>query len=214
MGPALARGADRAKDQSYVLFMLDQRQLAGCLFPIGELTKDEVRGVASRLGLRTAGKADSQDVCFITARGREAFLAERAPLTPGLLVDRSGAEVGYTRALELVTVGQRRGLDLGGSADRRYALAVDTATATVTVGTADDLLCDHQELRDHSWPTGRPVSGDVLVQASAHGRPQPGRLTEDGRLEWSEPQRRIAPGQAAVFYDLADEVVLGGATAR
>jgi len=212
-GPVLARGADRAKDQSYVLYMLDQRQLARCLFPIGDMTKDEVRRLASRLGLRTATKADSQDVCFITARGREAFLADRTPLTPGRLVDRSGAEVGHAAAVELVTIGQRRGLDLGGSPDRRYVLAVDTATATVTVGTAEDLLCDHQDLRDHSWPTGTPAWGDVLVQTSAHGRPHQARLTDDGRLEWSERQRRVAPGQAVVFYDLDDEVVLGGAVA-
>jgi tRNA-specific 2-thiouridylase len=212
-GPALARGADRAKDQSYVLYMLDRRQLARCRFPIGDLTKAEVRGVAACLGLRTAAKADSQDVCFITAQGRQAFLAERAPLTRGRLVDRTGAEVGHTAAVELVTVGQRRGLDLGGSADRRYALAVDAAAATVTVGTAEDLLCDHQDLRDHSWPVGSAVLGEVLVQTSAHGRPQPARLTSGGRVEWREPQRRMAPGQAAVFYDLTDEVVLGGAVA-
>jgi tRNA U34 2-thiouridine synthase MnmA/TrmU len=83
----------------------------------------------------------------------------------------------------------------------------------VTVGTAEDLLCDHQDLRDHSWPVGSAVLGEVLVQTSAHGRPQPAQLTSDGRVEWREPQRRMAPGQAAVFYDLDDEVVLGGAIA-
>ena len=101
------------------------------------MTKDAVRSMAADLRLRTAAKADSQDVCFIhTRRGRAGFLGDRLPLTPGRVVDRGGAEVGSVDAVELVTVGQRRGLDMGGSAQRQFALDVDVVSRTVTVGGA------------------------------------------------------------------------------
>ncbi len=108
----LLRGADPAKDQSYVLYMLSQPELSRMLLPVGEMTKAAVRHRATELGLRTAAKPDSQDVCFITrAAGREAFLGDRIPLHPGRLVDRSsGDEIGQVAAVELVTVGQRRGI--------------------------------------------------------------------------------------------------------
>ncbi len=104
---ALERGADRAKDQSYVLSMLGQEQLGALRLPVGELTKDEVRRRAAALGLRTAAKPDSQDVCFIMATrgGREAFLGRRIPLRPGRVVGTDGAELGAVPAVELVTVG-------------------------------------------------------------------------------------------------------------
>ena len=115
---AVARGADRAKDQSYVLHMLDQQQLGRLLFPLGDLTKDVVREMAAERGLRTASKPDSQDVCFITSTGgRSEFLGERVTLTPGRVVDADGVEVGEVPAVELVTIGQRKGLGL--SAIRR-----------------------------------------------------------------------------------------------
>ncbi len=110
----LARGADPAKDQSYVLYVLGQRQLARTLLPVGDMTKDAVRAEAVRRGLRTADKPDSQDVCFVTsAAGRQGFLGRRIPLRPGRVVE-AGEEVGRVEAVELVTIGQRRGLGLAG----------------------------------------------------------------------------------------------------
>src|SRR5580704_11344824 len=120
----LVRGADAAKDQSYVLYMLNQAQLARTLLPVGDLTKAEVRARATELGLRTAAKPDSQDVCFITrAGGRQQFLAERIPLHAGRFLDQAtGLEVGKMASLELVTVGQRRGIgDPRPGGERRYA---------------------------------------------------------------------------------------------
>ncbi|HUP69227.1 MAG TPA: tRNA 2-thiouridine(34) synthase MnmA [Acidimicrobiales bacterium] len=113
----LRRGADRAKDQSYVLSMLGQPQLSRVRFPVGDLTKADVRDRAAALGLRTAAKADSQDVCFITSTGgREAFLGERIELRPGRVVDAAtGREIGQVPALELVTIGQRRGMGAAGA---------------------------------------------------------------------------------------------------
>jgi tRNA-specific 2-thiouridylase len=207
----VARGADRAKDQSYVLHMLDQAQLARTRFPVGDLTKADVRAHAARLGLRTASKPDSQDVCFITAsRGREAFLRDRVALTPGRVVDVAGREVGSVAAVELVTIGQRKGLGVaGGTRDPRFAIAVDPASATVTVGGHADLLSSEVALDEFAWADG-PYEGAVLAQTSAHGEPRPATL-EAATLRWDEPQRRVAPGQSVVFYD-GDEVI-GGAIA-
>src|SRR3954469_18510674 len=112
----IRRGADRDKDQSYVLYMLGQDQLRSTLLPVGAMTKHEVRALAAELGLPTAVKPDSQDVCFITSTtGRAGFLRERASFTPGRIVDGStGAELGRVDAVELVTVGQRKGIGLRG----------------------------------------------------------------------------------------------------
>ncbi|HEX2119082.1 MAG TPA: tRNA 2-thiouridine(34) synthase MnmA [Acidimicrobiales bacterium] len=203
----LLRGADRQKDQSYVLYVLGQEELARCVFPVGVMTKAEVRAKAVELGLPTAAKPDSQDVCFVTTSGgREALLSSRIPLHPGRVVDATGAEVGRVDALELVTVGQRRGLGTGGGA-RRYALSVDTGTRTVTVGEATDLLTGSVRLSQLCWVHG-PATGGVEVQTSAHGDPV--TATFDGAtVHFDRPQRRVAPGQSVVLYR-GDEVLGGG----
>ena len=207
----LLRGTDSAKDQSYVLYMLSEADLADLWFPVGDYRKDELRELAADLGLRTADKAESQDVCFITAdAGRERFLAERIDLHPAELVDTAGRYVGAAPAVELVTVGQRKGLDLGGAPQRRYAIDVDIAARRVTVGEATELSAPGVRLVDHRW-AGDTVEGDVLAQTSAHGPALPAYLDAGGQLRWVEPQRRVAAGQAVVFYE-GDEV-LGGATA-
>jgi tRNA-specific 2-thiouridylase len=204
---SLRRGADRAKDQSYVLYMLGRAQLARCLFPVGDLTKPDVRARAAAAGLRTANKLDSQDVCFVLASGgRRAFLEPRLQLRPGRLVDVAGEAVGSVDAIELVTVGQRRGLGAAGG-ERRYALAVDASTATVTVGSIDALLVDHVRLSELVW-VGDPVTGPVHVQCSAHGRAV--SATFDGEyVRFAERQRAVAPGQSVVLYD-GDDVLGGG----
>ncbi len=207
----VARAADAAKDQSYVLHMLDQAALADVLLPVGELTKAEVRRRATALGLRTAAKPDSQDVCFIRAAdGRRGFLERRLPLTPGRVVDGEGRAVGRVDAVELTTVGQRRGLDLGYRREPRYVTAVDVATATVTVGAREDLLDDGVRLTGMAWADG-PVAGPVEAQCSAHGEVRTGWFEGD-ELCWDRPQPRVAPGQSVVLYD-GDEV-LGGGIAR
>ena len=224
----VARGADAAKDQSYVLYMLGAGALAAVELPVGAMTKDEVREHARRLGLATASKPDSQDVCFITSQaGRRGFLAERIPLHPGRLVDTSGTEVGSVTAVELVTVGQRRGLGPVGSGEHRYALDVDVERRTVVVGTADDLEVRTTTVGDVVW-SGEPVGavdgdGDaaIRVQASAHGAAVPASLVgaPEGIVEvrWHRPVRRVAPGQSLAFYaddPVAGEVVLGGGVVR
>jgi tRNA-specific 2-thiouridylase len=212
--PRLLRGRDAAKDQSYVLSMLTVGELARILLPVGALTKQEVRARAAALGLATAAKPDSQEVCFVAAgpgQGpRERFLAERIELHPGRLVDRaSGSVVGTVAAVELVTVGQRRGLGFSPSG-RRYALEVDAASATVTVGSEEDLLTDEVELTGRTWVARPlPVGAVALAQASAHGRPRPVTLTETGVRYLGGPARRVAPGQTVALY-VEDEVVGSG----
>ena len=211
-GPRIARGADAAKDQSYVLHMLDAPVLDRLLLPVGETTKDQVRRQAEARGLATAAKPDSQDVCFITASaGRRKFLSERIGVREGRLVDTSGREVGAVPAMELVTVGQRRGLGAVGDGAPRYVLDVDPALSTVTVGRRDELDCSVTPLEDWRW-TGGPVAGPVEVQTSAHGRTSLATLAPDGvSVCWSEPRRAVAPGQSVVAY--RGDIVVGGGTA-
>jgi len=206
----LLRGADPAKDQSYVLYVLGQRQLERCLFPVGEITKADVRARAAELGLRTADKPDSVEVCFVTASGgREDLLRSRVGLRPGRVVDTKGTVVGRVDATELVTVGQRRGLGIGGG-ERRYALSIDPAAGTVVVGGLDDLMSDCVELTDLAW-VDAPATGHVLAQSSAHGTPVEAEF-DGSTVHFAEPHRRVAPGQSVVLYR-GDEV-LGGGIAR
>jgi tRNA-specific 2-thiouridylase len=215
----VARGEDAAKDQSYVVHMLPQRELARTLFPIGGMTKADVRERATALGLRTAAKPDSQDVCFIThTGGREAFLGARIPFRPAKVVDAvDGTSLGEVESIEMVTLGQRRGLGLPGGGPKRYVVDIDHADATVKVG--DDSLLDVGALTvDQFVWAHRPVAGEVLVQCSAHGTPHAAVAEPIGEtavaLRWQAPQRRVAPGQSVVLYDPTNTYVLGGGIAR
>jgi tRNA-specific 2-thiouridylase len=223
--PRVVRGVDVRKDQSYVLHMLTGDQLRRVLLPIGALTKDDVRARAAELGMRTADKPDSQDVCFIShgGGGRTTFLGSRIPLRPARLVDADGVEVGTVDAVELVTVGQRRGLGLGGDGEPRYAVSVDVAAATVVVGAAADLMVTDERLGGVVWADDAAraaalSSAGITAQASAHGSPVAVAGVEEAsdgslRVGWSAPQRRVAPGQSVVLYD-GDAVLGGGTVAR
>ncbi len=211
----LTRGADLAKDQSYVLHMVGQRQLGRLLLPVGAMTKEDVRQIAHERGLVTAAKPDSQDVCFIHSKGgRQAFLGDRIPLTPARVVNSTGTTVGSVSAVELVTVGQRRGLDVGGNAARQYVTSIDRASNTVTLGDRRDTVRTSVELGRLTWADS-PVRGHVRAQYSAHGGPAGGTLSlaaDLAHLTWDEPQTAVAPGQSVVFY--SDDRVLGGGIAR
>jgi tRNA-specific 2-thiouridylase len=214
---SLERGADQVKDQSYVVHMLDQATLSRTLFPVGVMQKSDVRAAAERLGLRTAAKPDSQDVCFITSSaGRSTFLGSRIPFHSGTVVDTEGAEIGSVESVELVTVGQRRGLGLDGGGPKRYVVDVDVASRVVTVGADSDLLRRELIVDRMSWVDG-PVEGEVLTQTSAHGRAAPGVVSlsdATATIGWQDSERRVAPGQSVVLYDLSDTRVLGGGIAR
>lgn len=211
----IARGVDADKDQSYVLAMLDQTQLAGLELPIGEMTKAAVRRIAADIGLRTADKPDSQDVCFITStQGRSGFLGDRLEFTPGKVVDTEGQTVGSVDSVELVTIGQRRGLHLAGGAVPRYVVGTDVSSATVTVGRKADLLTGSTPIEAIVWADG-PAWGPAMVQTSAHGLARQAILVDDSdggaTIDWAEPHLRVAPGQTVAFY--CDDLVLGSGTA-
>ncbi len=213
----LRRGADRRKDQSYVVHMLGQADLSTTRFPVGTVRdKAAVRTMAGALGLRTAAKPDSQDVCFITSTGgRASFLRRRIDVHPAEVVDSTGAVVGVVDAVELVTVGQRRGLGLPGGGPKQYVVDVDRRAGIVTLGDDDALRRNELRVDRVAW-VDEPVTGDVLVQCSAHGAPARARLSMAGGValvEWVAPQRHVAPGQSVVFYDLSDQYVLGGGIA-
>jgi tRNA-specific 2-thiouridylase len=208
----LVRGADRAKDQSYVLYMLGQRELAHVVLPVGELTKPEVRAHAARLGLRTATKPESMNVCFISnVEGRTRFLGTRIPARPGPVVDGTGAVVGHHDGVAAFTVGQRRGVGVASGA-RRYVIDVDAPTATVTIGSRHELLRDEVQVERLSFVDRPPPPGSpLLAQVRAHGEPMPAQLAGD-RVCFGSPQPRVAAGQVVALYD-GDALVGGGIAA-
>ena len=211
-GRALARGRDLGKDQSYVLYMLTEADLTRLRLPVGEVTKAEVRAEAAALGLRTAEKSESMEVCFITRGGRERFLAERGVMRAGDVVDGAGRVLGHHDGAAAFTIGQRRGLGVA-TGERRYVVDVDAERAAVTVGPFEDLLRDEVRVDELTFVAGAPPAATetVLVQVRAHATPFEGRLDGDV-VRFARPQPRVAPGQVVALY--RGDVLLGGGIAR
>jgi tRNA-specific 2-thiouridylase len=206
----LVRAADAAKDQSYVLVGLTQEELGRLRFPIGELTKPEVRERAAALALRTATKPESMDVCFVARRDRVEFVESRVGSAPGPILDVDGNEVGRHDGVARFTIGQRRGLGVA-AGERRYVVDVDAARHIVTVGPPEALLRDSLVVEALTFTHEPPPFGAVLhAQLRAHGAPIPARLHDD-RLEFLEPTPRVAPGQVVALYD--GDVLVGGGVA-
>ena len=205
----LVRGEDRAKDQSYVLSMLTQAQLERTRFPVGELTKREVRRVAAGMGMRTAHKPESMDICFVGQGDYRGFLREVSPdvFTPGSIVDGEGREVGAHQGVAGFTVGQRRGLGVA-TGEPRFVIRIDADSSTVVIGSRDELYVRSVDLDQATWTSGSGADGPVMAQYKAHGEPVPAWI-DGSSLTFDEPQTAVAPGQTVAFYD--GEVVLGGA---
>jgi len=216
-GGLLRVAADERKDQSYVLAALAPASLARLRFPLGELHKPGVRELARKAGLAAAGRPESQDLCFLAGTGQESFLARHGRLRtrPGAIIDRDGMVLGEHRETHLFTVGQRRGLGLGGGAPK-YVLSTDALANTVTVGARDELLADRMTVRDVTLH--RPATSVDAVRVRAHGRRLCCRLAQDlragrharARLTLEQPAERTAPGQLACLY--SGELVVGHAT--
>lgn len=209
--PLVGRGTDREKDQSYFLYRVPPAALEHTHFPIGGLTKSQVRQRAERLGLPAAFRPDSQDVCFTDDH---AALVERVrpqAVREGPIVTLNGARVGTHRGIARYTVGQRKGLGIGGAGAPWRVVAIDAATATVIVGRAQDLLRDRLVLTSPVWRlSGTEAAVEVMlryrgtpVMATAHH--VDGRIT----LELASPVETTAPGQSVVLYR-SDAVVGGG----
>ena len=222
----LKRPADRAKDQTYFLFGLTQAQLAHTLFPLGRLTKPEVRGVARERGLTLAEKPDSQEICFIPGGDYKQFLTaygeeqgEAAPETTGELVASSGEVLGRHEGISNFTVGQRKGLKVA-SPSPLYVLQIDPASHRVTVGADAELATRTLRANRLNWISIPELTGPMRVKIKIRHRhepawatlaPAPANVSGAGEVvaTFDEAQRAVTPGQAAVFYD-GDEVVGGG----
>ena len=229
----LRRGRDPKKDQSYVLGVLDREQLRRSQFPVGDTEKPEIRKEAEEMGLGTANKPDSYDICFIPDGNTQAFLGAKIGRRPGAIVDsHTGAKVGEHAGVHEFTIGQRKGIGLSGpmpDGKPRYVTGIDAHAGTVTIGTARDLEVTVLDADRAIWLASpeEVTSGPVQVQVRAHGRaidctvtvvagPENARTGRGGafRLHLAEPLRGVAPGQAAVLYrpDSAGDYVLGSGT--
>ncbi len=212
----LWRGIDRAKDQSYFLFTLSQTQLAWTLFPVGHLTKAQVRAKADELGLRIAQKPESQDICFVPDGNYARFLEQRLSserFTPGTMVDQAGHQLGSHGGIHRFTIGQRRGLGLSGLAQPVYVSHIDAQTGRVTVGTKDQLRTSGLHAKDVSWIAGQQLQElRASVKIRYRHPPTPARVVPqaDGTAKvWFEHGcPAVTPGQAVVFY--AGDQILGG----
>lgn len=208
----LLSGVDSSKDQSYFLYMLAQEQLSRVLFPLGGLTKKEVRRIAAEAGLPVAQKADSVEVCFVAGHDYRAFVAARAAQTPGDIVDLEGKLVGRHQGLAGFTVGQRHGIATGGGG-KLYVVRLEVPGNRLIVGPEDALYGTALTAGDLRWVSGVTPSGELRCQARIRYRSPAAAATllvEDEKtlVRFDEPQRAIAPGQAVVFYE--GDVVLGG----
>jgi tRNA-specific 2-thiouridylase len=221
-GAELHRGADHARDQSYFLFATTQAQLDFLRFPLGGMAKEETRHHAARLGLQVAGKPDSQDICFVPDGDYARLVARLRPeaARPGDIVDMQGRVLGRHEGTIGFTVGQRRGLGIGGSPEPLYVVAVDPGAARVTVGPREALARREIDVGGFNWIGGgtppaelddvavRVRSTAAPAQATLRFGPEPGRA----RIELAVPEFAIAAGQAAVVQ--RGERILGGGWIR
>lgn len=223
-GPELHRAVDAARDQSYFLFATTREQLAFLRFPLGDMPKDDVRDHARRFGLEISEKPDSQDICFVPD-GKYASVVERLRPEagePGEIVDQDGAVLGTHKGIMHYTIGQRRGLGIGGRKDADgeddvlYVIRIEPGRRRVVVGPRAALAVSRITVSNLNWigaGDGPPSDGqDVTVRIRSTMEPVPGRVfrTPDGgaEVELAEPEFGVSPGQAAVFYD--GSRVLGG----
>jgi tRNA-uridine 2-sulfurtransferase len=212
----LGRGLDRSKDQSYLLHMLGQAQLARSLFPVGAQTKADTRARAERLGLPVAGKPDSQEVCFVPGADHASFLAEHAPdlVHEGEVVDPSGRVLASHGGTFRFTVGQRRGLGVS-MGEPAYVVDIDKEANRIVVGPGEllarrGLVADRVHWVAGGPPGEGPFEADVRIRYRGDDVPAVVEPVSEGvRVEFRTPQRAVAPGQSVAFY-LGDEV-LGGA---
>lgn len=210
----LMRGVDPGKDQSYFLYRMQPAQLAATLFPVGELTKPQVRDMAIALGLHVAEKPDSQEICFAEAGEHAAVVARLRPeaLVAGSIELVDGTVVGSHRGIAHYTVGQRKGLGIA-AADPLYVLGIDAARNVVTVGPKSALSANTVTASDAVWRA--PFGVDVDVTAMVRYRMEPAQATarcygDRLEVEFVSPLDGIAPGQAVVCY--AGDICIGGGT--
>ena len=220
-GPEMHRAADPAKDQSYFLFATTAGQLDYLRFPLGGLGKAETRAIAARLDLPVAHKPDSQDICFVPDGGYARIVEKLRPeaAEPGEIVDLDGAVLARHHGIVNFTIGQRRGLDIGGRADSDgplYVIRLEPAARRVVVGPREALACSHVSLGEVNWLGGGPIpAGGMKVQVKLRSTMTPVAATlhaagEGGaQVTLDDPEFGVSPGQACVLYD-GDRMLGGG----
>ena len=219
-GWRLRQGLDAEKDQSYVLSVMGQSQLARTMFPVGEYRKRDVRKLADELGLDVAGKKDSQDLCFLGAGDYRDFLRLHAPdvMATGPIVNMSGDLLGEHQGLANYTIGQRKGLGISAN-EPHYVLAMNPYKNALVVGTRDQLGRDHLMTENVNWVSGAAPAqnfrADVKIRYRAKAQPASIVVSDQGTFsaKFDEPQRDITPGQAAVIYQ-GDDCLGGGVIAK
>jgi tRNA-uridine 2-sulfurtransferase len=209
----LLRAVDHEKDQSYVLYMLGQAELARVLFPLGPYTKAEVRSLARRLGLPVADKPDSVEICFVPDNDYRGFLRGRIPRQPGQIVDSAGSVLGVHDGVAGYTVGQRRGL--GAFGDARYVIELEPESERVIIGSADELYSTALQAERVHYVAGVPPAAGSAAEVKIRYKATPAAATlhpNAGGVEvrFEQAQRAVTPGQAIAFYD--GDTVLGGGT--
>ena len=212
--PALCRGSDAGKDQSYVLFGVDRDRLRRMLLPVGEYTKEGIRRLAERAGLRTARKAESQEICFIPSGDHAAFVRARSSrTTPGEIVTTAGTVVGRHDGLARFTVGQRKGLGVA-LGEPRYVVRLEAATGRVVLGSREELARSELSAAETNWLVDQPARAFPCRVKIRYRSPAVAAVVEPlsgrrMRVRFSEPCYGVAPGQAAVCYE-GDRVLGGG----
>ena len=216
-GLSLLQGIDRERDQTYFLYALTPQQMAHTLFPVGGLTKPEVRAIAARFGLPVAAKPGSQDICFVGQADYREFLAQHEPeaLRPGPIIDALGRVLGEHQGIAAYTLGQRRGLGIA-AREPLFVIGIDPAQNVVIVGPAQETYTTQLVVRNLNWISGSAPKGPLRVEARTRyrGAQLPATLMPEGEgvvITWDEPHALVAPGQAVVFYH--GESVLGGGVA-
>lgn len=207
-GAELHRAVDPARDQSYFLFATTRTQLDFLRFPLGGMPKPQVRALAAELGLGVAAKPDSQDICFVPDGDYASLVKKLRPEAErgGPILDEAGHQLGTHRGLIHFTVGQRRGLEIGGAAEPYYVLRLDPERHAVIVGPRRALAVRSARIEDINW-LGEGHSGPLTAKVRSLAKPVPARLEGD-RVVFESPEYGVAPGQAAVLY--AGDRVLGG----
>ncbi len=207
-GPELHRAVDPARDQSYFLFATTAMQLDYLRFPLGGMPKARVREIAAEIGLGVATKPDSQDICFVPDGDYARLVKKLRPEadTSGSIVDEAGKVLGQHKGLIYFTVGQRRGLEIGGTAEPLYVVRLEPATSRVVVGPRRALAVGAARLSDINW-IGGDHTGPLTAKVRSLAKPAPAMLQGD-RVTFDLPEYGVAPGQATVLY--AGDRVLGG----
>lgn len=206
----LFEAKDKNKDQSYFLYKLNQKELSKILFPLGDYTKPEVRKMAKKFKLTVHDKEESQDICFVPEKGYETFLKKSLRLKKGKIADKNGNSLGIHEGLPLYTIGQRKGIKIGGK-EPYYVIQKDFKKNRLIVGGEKELFSKEIKLKSINWISVKPkFLFETLLRTRYRNPLVSAIIDKEGNVIFTKPQKSITPGQSAVFYSENGEVIGGG----